>query len=143
MAVLTYADSPATRFSTARHHNPDDDPYDTLRASTGRSGSTGSGSPPSSRRPSRRPRPACALVAVDYEVRPAVTDPAAAMAAGAPLLHPDLAPGNVCARCTGRPAIADAGFAAADAVYEETFRTQRVQHVALETHCHDRLARRQ
>jgi putative selenate reductase molybdopterin-binding subunit len=30
VAVLTYQDSPARKFSTARHHNPDDDPYDTL-----------------------------------------------------------------------------------------------------------------
>ena len=76
----------------------------------------------------------CALVDVDYEVLPAVTNPAAALAPGAPLLHPDLAPGNVCAevhRVSGDP---EAGFAAADVVYEGTFRTQRVQHVALETH---------
>ncbi len=30
VAVLTYADSPTVLFSTARHHDPDDDPYDTL-----------------------------------------------------------------------------------------------------------------
>ena len=30
VAVLSYADSPATLFSSARHHDPDDDPYDTL-----------------------------------------------------------------------------------------------------------------
>jgi putative selenate reductase molybdopterin-binding subunit len=133
VAVLTYADSPATRFSSARHHNPDDDPYDTLVfdrtvrfhgqrvaavvAETVAAAEAG-----------------CALVDVDYQVLPAVTNPADAMRAGAPLLHPDLAPGNVCAqvhRVSGDPG---AGFAAADVVYEETFRTQRVQHVALETH---------
>jgi putative selenate reductase molybdopterin-binding subunit len=133
VAVLTYADSPATRFSSARHHNPDDDPYDTLVfdrtvrfhgqrvaavvAETVAAAEAG-----------------CALVHVDYQVLPAVTNPADAMRAGAPLLHPDLAPGNVCAqvhRVSGDPG---AGFAAADVVYEETFRTQRVQHVALETH---------
>ena len=56
------------------------------------------------------------------------------MAPGAPQLHPDLAPGNVCAevhRVSGDP---ESGFAAADVVYAGTFRTQRVQHVALETH---------
>src|SRR6202034_817361 len=71
---------------------------------------------------------------IDYEVLPAVTSPAAALAPGAPLLHPDLAPGNICTeehRQTGDP---DAGFAAAHVRYEGTFRTQRVQHVALETH---------
>ncbi len=133
VAVLTYEDSPATRFSTARHHNPDDDPRDTLVldrtvrfhgqrvaavvAQTAAAAEAG-----------------CALVHVDYQVLPAVTRPAAALAPGAPALHPGLAPGNVCAevhRVSGDPA---AGFAAADVVYEGTFRTQRVQHVALETH---------
>ena len=133
VTVLCYQDSPATRFSTARHANPDEDPYDTLVfdrtvrfhgqrvaavvAETVAAAEAG-----------------CALVTVDYEVRPAVTDPAAALGPGAPPLHPDLAPGNVCAevhRLSGDP---EAGFAAADVVYTETFRAQRVQHVALETH---------
>jgi len=156
VAVLGYPDSPATRFSTARHANPDDDPRDTLVfdrmvrfhgqrvaavvAETVAAAEAGR-----------------ALVRVDYEVRPAVTDPAAALAPGAPALHPDLAaeysnfaanrgdssaatakleysPANVCAevhRVSGDPA---AGLAAADVVYAGTFRTQRVQHVALETH---------
>ncbi|HXT88788.1 MAG TPA: molybdopterin cofactor-binding domain-containing protein, partial [Trebonia sp.] len=133
VAVFTYADSPARKFSTARHANPDEDPYDTLVldrtvrfhgqrvaavvAETVAAAEAG-----------------CALVGVDYEVLPAVISPAAAQAPGAPQLHPDLAPGNVCAsvdRVSGDP---DAGFAAAAAVYEGTFRTQRVQHVALETH---------
>ena len=131
--VFSYQDSPATRFSTARHHNPDDDPYDTVVfdrtvrfhgqrvaavvAETVAAAEAG-----------------CALVKVDYEIRPAVTSVAAATAPGAPELHPDLAPGNICAevhRQTGDP---DAAFAGAHAVYSGTFRTQRVQHVALETH---------
>jgi putative selenate reductase molybdopterin-binding subunit len=133
VTVLSYQDSPATRFSTARHANPDEDPYDTLVfdrtvrfhgqrvaavvAETVAAAEAG-----------------CALVNVDYEVRPAVTDPAAALAPGAPPLHQELSPGNVCAevhRLSGDP---QAGFAAADLVYTGTFRTQRVQHVALETH---------
>ncbi len=154
VAVFSHEDSPATRFSTARHANPDDDPYDTLVfdrtvrfhgqrvaavvAETVAAAEAG-----------------CALVKIDYQVLPAVTTPAAALAPGAPALHPDLeysnfafrrgnrcaAPakleysqGNVCAevhRVSGDPG---AGFAAADKVYEGTFRTQRVQHVALETH---------
>src|SRR3984885_13663659 len=131
VAVLSYADSPATPFSTARHANPDDDPYDTLVfdrtvrfhgqrvaavvAETVAAAEAG-----------------CALVDVGYEVLPAVTSPEAALAPGAPLLHPGLAPGNVCAevhRASGDP---EAGLAAADVVYQETFLTQRVQHVALE-----------
>ena len=137
VAVLTYADSPAARFSSARHHNPDDDPYDTLvldrtvrfhgqRVAAVVAETVGAA------------EAACALIAVDYEVRPAVTDPDSALAEGAPLLHPDLAPGrgpgNVCAEVHREAGDAEAGFAAADSVYTGTYRTQRVQHVALETH---------
>ncbi len=133
VAVFSYQDSPAAAYSTARHHNPDDDPYDTVLfdrtvrfhgqrvaavvADTVAAAEAG-----------------CAAVRVDYEVRPAVTSPAAALAAGAPELHPGTAPGNVCGevhRQTGDP---EAAFAAAAALYTGTFVTQRVQHVALETH---------
>jgi putative selenate reductase molybdopterin-binding subunit len=146
VAVLTYADSPARKFSTARHHNPDDDPYDTLvldrtvrfigqRVAAVVAETAGAA------------EAACALIEVDYEVLPAVTDPAAAMAPDAPLLHPDPAvtpngdhapyptgAGNVCAEIHRETGDAAAAFAASDAVYSATFRTQRVQHVALETH---------
>ncbi len=79
VAVLTYADSPATLFSTARHHNPDDDPYDTLVLD---------------RTVRFKEQRVAAVVAdtlaaaeaardlsrVEYQVRPEVTTPAAAMA---------------------------------------------------------------
>jgi putative selenate reductase molybdopterin-binding subunit len=146
VAVLTYADSPGTRFSTARHHHPDDDPYDTLvldrtvrfvgqRVAAVVAETAGAA------------EAACALIEVDYETRPAVTDPVAAMAPGAPALHPapavtpsGLPPpypagaGNVCAEIHREAGDARAGLAAADAVYTGTFRSQRVQHAALETH---------
>jgi putative selenate reductase molybdopterin-binding subunit len=137
VAVLTYADSPAVLFSSARHHNTDDDPYDTLvldrtvrfhgqRVAAVVAETLGAA------------EAACALIAVDYEVWPAVTDPASALAEGAPLLHPYLAPGgapgNVCAEVHREAGDAVAGFAAADSVSTGTYRTQRVQHVALETH---------
>jgi putative selenate reductase molybdopterin-binding subunit len=146
VAVLSYADAPATRFSTARHHNPDDDPYDTVvldrtvrfigqRVAAVVAATVGAA------------EAACALITVDYEVLPAVTDPASAMAPGAPLLHPDppvtpggdapaypAGAGNVCAEIHREVGDAEAAFAAADAVYSATFAAQRVQHVALETH---------
>jgi len=133
VAILTYADSPATLFSTARHHDPDDDPYDTLvldrdirfggqRVAAVVADTLGAA------------EAACALITVDYEIRPPVTDPASAMAPGAPLLHPGLAARNVCAEIHRAAGDAGAAFAEADAVYTGTFSTQRVQHVALETH---------
>jgi putative selenate reductase molybdopterin-binding subunit len=146
VAVLTYADSPTAAFSSARHHDPDDDPYDTLvldrtvrfhgqRVAAVVAETLGAA------------EAACDLISVDYDVRPAVTDPASALAPGAPLLHPGPAvtpggnapaypvgAGNVCAEIHREAGDAAAGFAAADQVYSGTFRTQRVQHVALETH---------
>ena len=133
VAVLTYADSPTAAFSSARHHNPDDDPYDTLvldrtvRFHGQRVAAVVAETLAAA-------EAACELISVDYEVRPAVTDPASALAPGAPLLHPGHAPGNVCAEIHREAGDAAAGFAAADQVYSGTFRTHRVQHVALETH---------
>ncbi|MGH3206631.1 MAG: molybdopterin-dependent oxidoreductase [Trebonia sp.] len=133
VAVLSYQDSPAVLFSTARHANPDDDPYDALVFDR-RVRFHGQRVAAVVAETLAAAEAGCALVGIDYQVLPAVTSPAAALAPGAPPLHPDLAPGNVCAevhRVSGDP---DAGLAAAAAVYEGTFRTQRVQHVALETH---------
>jgi CO/xanthine dehydrogenase Mo-binding subunit/aerobic-type carbon monoxide dehydrogenase small subunit (CoxS/CutS family) len=133
VAVFSYPDSPPVLFSTARHHNPGDDPYDTVvfdrtvrfhgqRVAAVVAETAGAA------------EAGCALVRVDYEVRPAVTTVAAATAAGAPELHPGLAPGNICAKVHRQTGDPDTAFAAAHAVYRGTFRTQRVQHVALETH---------
>src|SRR5215469_3245600 len=105
VAVLTYADSPARRFSTARHHNPDDDPYDTLvldrtvRFAGQRVAAVVADTTATA-------EAACALLEVDYEVLPAVTDPDAAARPHAPVLHPDLVPDNIAARVrrqTGDP----------------------------------------
>lgn len=133
VAILTYADSPGTPFSTARHHDLDDDPRDTLvldrtiRFAGQRVAAVIADT-------AQAADAACALITVDYDVRPAVTDPAAAMAPGAPALHPALAERNVCAEVHREAGDVAAGLARAEAVYSGTFWTQRVQHVALEPH---------
>ncbi|MBX6342436.1 MAG: xanthine dehydrogenase family protein, partial [Thermomicrobiaceae bacterium] len=93
---------------------------------------------------------AALLVDVAYEPLPAVFDPLAALAPGAPLLH-DLAPQgqegtalyfdirpqpgtNCCNRFRIRHGDVARGFAEADLVVEETFRTPAIQHVAMEPH---------
>jgi putative selenate reductase molybdopterin-binding subunit len=140
-AVLSYADDPGVRYSTARHHNPGDDACDTLlfdrtvRFTGQRVAAVVADS-------AHTAALACALVRVDYEVLPAVVDPDLAMAPGAPVLHPGLEveagagdpERNVAAEVHGGSGDIAAGFAAADTTYEETFQTQRVQHVHLETH---------
>src|SRR5437588_5171227 len=63
---------------------------------------------------------ACALVEVDYEVLPAVTDPETALDAQTPVIHPELGDNLTFERLlnAGDP---DRGFAEADAVVETTF----------------------
>jgi carbon-monoxide dehydrogenase large subunit len=62
----------------------------------------------------------CALVEVDYEVLPAVTDPETALDAKTPVIHPELGDNLTFERAlnAGDP---DRGFAEADAVVETTF----------------------
>jgi selenium-dependent xanthine dehydrogenase len=76
-------------------------------------------------------RAAAALVDVEYEVLDPVTDPAAAMAPGAPQLHPH-APGNVLSVSGFKRGDVDAALAGAAHVVTQTFVTQRIEHAFLE-----------
>ncbi len=141
-AVLAHAETPAALFSTGRHELDGDDPFDTrvfdtvMRFRGQRVAMVVAESEAAA-------EAGCRALAVDYEVLPAVFDPEAAMAPGAPLLHGDKREGsgihdpsrNVVAEFHSAIGDAEAGFAAADAVHEATYRTQRVQHAHLETHC--------
>ena len=75
---------------------------------------------------------------VDYEILPAVFDPVAAMAPGAPLLHEKnevvTRNGNIFWTLQGEIGDVAKGFKEADAIHEMTYSTSRVQHVHLETH---------
>jgi putative selenate reductase molybdopterin-binding subunit len=130
--VLTHADAPAKRFSTARHEHATEDPADTrvlddvVRFAGQRVAAVVATSEAAAEE-------GCRALAVEYEVRPAVLSPGDAMAEGAPRLHAD-APGNVVAERHAELGDVEAGFAEADEVYEQTFRTPRVQHASLETH---------
>ncbi len=140
-AVLTHHDAPAWVYSTGRHDNRVDDPDDTVVFDTvvrfhgQRVAAVVADSPGLAER-------AAALVQVDYEPLPAVFDPDAAMAPGAPLLHADKphsariadAGRNIAAQASSGVGDVDAGFAAAAQLHEATYETQRVQHVHLETH---------
>lgn len=94
-------------------------------------------------------RAAAALVFVDVDELPAVFDPVAAVADDAPLVHDahaisdndaayfDLRPvdgTNICHRFRIRSGDVAEGFAQADVVVEETYRTPGAQHVAMEPH---------
>ncbi|MFX0575168.1 molybdopterin-dependent oxidoreductase [Nocardia nepalensis] len=82
----------------------------------------------------------CRKVIVEYEVLPAVFDPEAAMADGAPQLHGSHDPfmrdpeHNILLAIHGHVGDVDAGFAEADVIHEGTYSSPRVQHAHLETH---------
>ncbi|KOU30970.1 aldehyde oxidase [Streptomyces sp. WM6373] len=82
----------------------------------------------------------CRKVVVRYEPLPAVFDPEAAMADGAPQLHGSDDPfvrdpvHNVLLELHSHIGDVDAGFARADVIHEGTYFSPRVQHAHLETH---------
>ncbi|MSQ49225.1 MAG: xanthine dehydrogenase family protein molybdopterin-binding subunit [Betaproteobacteria bacterium] len=81
---------------------------------------------------SAQARDAAELVAVDYEVLPAVVDGAKARAKGAPQLH-DIAPDNTCyVWAIGDKAVADAAFAKAAHVTKLDFINNRLIPNAME-----------
>jgi carbon-monoxide dehydrogenase large subunit len=74
---------------------------------------------------------AAALVAVEWEPLPAVTDPEAALAPGSPLIHPELGD-NLAYRAELAAGDVAAAFAAADVIVADTFELGRHTGVPLE-----------
>ena len=139
-AVLTFRDSPARRFSTARHEHPEDDPDDT-RVLDSRVRFVGQRVAAVVADTEAIAEAACALIAVVLRRAPGGVHAGGRDAAGRPGAARAWpggriadAPRNVVAELHGEIGDVASGFDAADAVVEETFRTQRTQHVALETH---------
>jgi len=140
-AVLTFEDAPQKLFSTARHEDERADPDDTrvldnvVRFIGQRIAAVVADSEGAAEE-------GCRKLAIDYEILPAVFDPEEAMRPGAPVIH-DKGPQsrihnpqrNIAGELHGHVGNVDGGFAEADAVYEGTYITQRVQHAHLETHC--------
>ena len=141
VTVLTHHDAPERLFSTARHEHPTEDPDDTrvLDDTVRYVGQRVAAVVATSEGAAEE---GCRRIAVDYEPLPFVVDPELAMAPGAPVIHPKDAKtariarpeNNVVGEVHGETGSVEDGFAEADVVYEETFRTQRVQHASLETH---------
>ncbi len=72
---------------------------------------------------------AMTLIDIEYEPLPGVYDPMEAMKPGAPVVTP---PDNIVGRWKIRKGNVEAGFAAADAVIENTFRVPYQEHAYLE-----------
>lgn len=141
-AVFTHEDAPAQLFSTAQHELYADDPDDTLVLDT------------VVRHVGQRVAAVVAdtvaaaeagvrAVVIQYEILPAVLEPAAALLSGAPAVHGGKDPATSRITDPRRNLVVElhtelgdvaAGLAAADVVHHQTYTTQRVQHTALETH---------
>ena len=131
-AVLTHKDAPGQLFSTAQHELHTDDPDDTrilddvVRFRGQRVAAVVAASVGAAEEGVR-------ALKVDYELLPAVLDTASALADGAPEVHPGTA-GNIVAELHSELGDTAAGLSAADVVHEKTYESQRLQHMALETH---------
>ncbi len=78
---------------------------------------------------------ALGLIDVDYEPLPVIDSPAAALAPGAQVLHPQRPTGNLLKHIKVRHGDVAAGFAAADVIVERTYRTPTTEHAFLEPEC--------
>lgn len=125
LAVLTQADMPATRFGAFT--------ADETALADGVVRYVGEGVAAVIAVSEDIARTAMELIDVDYEPLPAIVDPEAAMAEGAPQLHPDAAL-NIVAHNRVIGGDIEQGFADADVTYEDRFETSRQCHVCLEPH---------
>jgi CO/xanthine dehydrogenase Mo-binding subunit len=130
LAILTPFDTPERLFSTARHHDPRDDPSDTrvldpvVRFKGQRVAAVVADTEAAA-------LAAVAALRITYDPLAPVLTPQAALDPGAPHLHPK---GNIVAELAGGAGDLEAGLAAAHATIDATYRVQRLQHAALETH---------
>jgi len=75
------------------------------------------------------------LIDVEYEELPAITDVIEAAKRDAPLVHEERPDGNLLKHIRVRKGDIEAGFAAADVVIDQTYRTPTTEHLFLEPEC--------
>jgi xanthine dehydrogenase molybdenum-binding subunit len=75
------------------------------------------------------------LIEIDYDELPVVADAIQAAHADAPLVHEERDGGNLLKHIKVDKGDREAGFAAADIIIDETYRTQATEHLFLEPEC--------
>jgi len=138
--VLTHANTPAMRYTTAGQGHPEPSPYDARMFDTkvrfvgDRVAAVAAETPAIA-------RAAAALIDVEYQDLGPVLSIDAALAPGAPVIHDELdaldiwdAPHNVASVVSAIVGDVAAGFDESDVVVETTTETQYAQHVPLEPH---------
>ncbi|MBS1195370.1 MAG: CoxL CutL, partial [Actinobacteria bacterium] len=138
--VLTHENTPSIRFTTAGQGYPEPSPYD-ARMFDPKVRFVGDRVAVVAAESRRLAEEALRLIAVDYEVLPAVLSLDAALAPGAPVIHDEAdaegiwdAPHNLAAAVEAVVGDAPAAFGECAAVVETTTETQYAQHAPLETH---------
>ncbi len=139
-AVLTYKDVPRVVYVTGGQSYPNPKPYDQVSLDSkvryvgDRVAVVAAESPEIAQR-------ALELIEVEYEILPAVFDPADALRDGAPMIHdePDAvgivdAQHNLAATVSADVADVDKGLAESDRVFERTYHVHQVQQASIEPH---------
>jgi putative selenate reductase molybdopterin-binding subunit len=139
-AVLTYKDVPRIPYTTAGQSWPEPGPHDQyvldnrVRFVGDRVAVVAAESPEIAEQALR-------LIHVDYEVLPAILDPRQALAANAPIIHPEAesyhihdAQHNIAAHLEAEVGNVERGFAESDLVVEGEYIVPQVQQTPIETH---------
>jgi len=138
--VLTHADVPRVPFSTAGQNCPEPSPYDAVMLDTKVRyiGDRVAVVAATSHELAKR---ACDLIEVEYDVLPAVLDPADAMKPGAPVIHDEKdaegiedASRNLAGVVEAEVGDVEQGLAAADRIFDNTYEVQYVQGTPTEPH---------
>ena len=139
-AVLTYRDIPRIKYASGGQSYPQPPPFDQVVLDT-KVRHVGDRVAVVAAETPELARKALRLIEVEYEVLPAVVDPEEAMREGAPVIHdePDTEgiydpQRNIVHRIEAEVGDVEAALAAAQHVFEGTYRTPKQQHSHLEPH---------